>query len=345
LFLREGNTIMGEMLQELVDSRGVSVRVDPQEGVIRGVKILGLESRNGRSYRPEALSRAALLYEGAKVNVNHPKGAPTAPRDYQDRIGVIRNVAVRPEGLFGDFQFNPKHALAEQLVWDAEHAPENVGFSHNVEARTSRSGDGVVVEAILRVQSVDLVADPATTRGLFESVADSGAAALTPVPSPARGEGSGGPDGGKPAAPAWAELSIADLRRRRPDLVEAIVQEQAGTLAALRAEVDRLRAAEALRRKEVRARQLLEEYGLPDPDGADGRARSLVSPWFLESLLAAPDDEAMRAMVEDRAKLARLAGEWGLPGSRGTGRPISRDQCAVDRSTPADVMAFVEAIT
>ena len=75
----------------------------------------------------------------------------------------------RAKGLFADFHFNPKHALAEQLVWDAEHAPENVGFSHNVEARTVRRGERIVVEAITRVQSVDLVADPATTRGLFES--------------------------------------------------------------------------------------------------------------------------------------------------------------------------------
>ena len=323
---------MNEMLQELVDSRGVSVRVDPRQGVIRGVKILGLESRNGRSYRPEALSQAAPLYEGAKVNVNHPKGTPNAPRDYQDRIGVIRNVAVRPEGLFGDFQFNPKHALAEQLVWDAEHAPENVGFSHNVEARTGRNGDRVVVEAILRVQSVDLVADPATTRGLFESVADPTGAAPPPANEPA------------PPVPL-AELSIEDLKRRRPDLVEAIVREQAEALGALRAEVDRLRAAEALRRKERRARRLLDEYGLPDPDTADGRAKSLVSPWFLESLLAAPDDEAMRAIVEDRARLAHLAGDWGPAAPRGTGRPLSRDQCALDGPTPADAKAFVEAIT
>ena len=86
---------------------------------------------------------------------------------------MIRGVNGRPAtGLFADFHFNPKHALAEQLLWDAEHAPENVGFSHNVEARTARRGDHVVVEAITRVQSVDLVADPATTRGLFEAQPD-----------------------------------------------------------------------------------------------------------------------------------------------------------------------------
>ena len=130
---------MDELLQEFVSSRGVDVRVDAERGVIRGVKLLGLESRNGRRYQPAALREAAALYEGAKVNVNHPKGSPLAARDYQDRLGSIRNVRAAAAGLFGDLHFNPKHTLAEQLAWDARHAPENVGFSHNVEARTSRS--------------------------------------------------------------------------------------------------------------------------------------------------------------------------------------------------------------
>lgn len=160
---------MTERLQEYCDWRGPGVAVDRQQGVIRGVKILGLTSRNGRSYLPEALREAAALYEDAKVNVNHPQGNPASPRDYQDRIGTLRGVACRAEGLFADFHFNPKHPLAEQLLWDAEHSPNSVGFSHNVLARCGRRGGETVVEAITSVQSVDLVADPATTRGLFES--------------------------------------------------------------------------------------------------------------------------------------------------------------------------------
>lgn len=160
------------VLQEFVDCGGMALRVDAAAGVVRGVKLLGLESRNGRSYLPAALEAAVPLYEGAKVNVNHPRGGPLSPRDYQDRIGQVRGVTLRPgEGLFGDFHFNPRHALAEQLAWDAQHAPANVGFSHNVEARTVRLGDRTLVEAIVRVNSVDLVADPATTRGLFEEQA------------------------------------------------------------------------------------------------------------------------------------------------------------------------------
>lgn len=157
-----------ETLREYVTS-GPGCKVDRQNGVIRGVKVLGLESRNGRTYKAEALRQAAKLYESAKVNVNHPKGNPNGTRDYQDRIGQLRGVTMRDGGLYADLHFNPKHALAEQLIWDAEHAPEAVGLSHNVEARTGRGAGGrVVVEEITRVQSVDLVADPATTRGLFE---------------------------------------------------------------------------------------------------------------------------------------------------------------------------------
>jgi hypothetical protein len=173
---------MTEVLQEYVDSRGVTLRVDRAGGVLRGVKLIGLESLNGRRYRPAALSAAVGLYEGAKVNVNHPKDGPLAPRDYRDRLGVIRQVEFRPDdGLFGNLHFNPKHALAEQLAWDAEHNPRNVGFSHNVLARLLREGEQTVVEAITHVQSVDLVADPAATQGLFEQAANEPTASESPA--------------------------------------------------------------------------------------------------------------------------------------------------------------------
>ena len=128
---------MNEQITEYVDSSRANLRVDREAGVVRGVKILGLSSKNNRTYSANALRRAIGLYEGARVNVNHPQGRADAPRAYQDRIGTVRNVSQRDDGLYGDFYFNPKHAVAEQLAWDAQHAPENVGFSHNALARTS----------------------------------------------------------------------------------------------------------------------------------------------------------------------------------------------------------------
>lgn len=278
---------MSESLQEFVSSRGATMGVDRGSSVIRGVKVLGLTSRNGRSYAEAALAAARGLYEGAKVNVNHPKGPATGPRDYQDRIGVLRDVRfAQGEGLFADLQINPKHSLAEQLLWDAEHAAENVGLSHNVEARTSRQGDAVVVDEILRVQSVDLVADPAATRGLFEAKA-----ALPADQATARE-----PTIGEPAAP--------------PD-----------ELTRLREECESLRSEKSRIARRSAIRGWLSEYDLPDPDDSAAGGESLVDETFVAQLQTAASDEAARRLIVERAALVEAAARWH--GRLGSGRPTS----------------------
>ena len=158
-----------ENVLEFCDLSSPRRKIDKENGVVSGVKILGVKSRNNRIYPLETLRDAAPLYENAKVNVNHPDGSPNESRKYQDRVGSIKNVTLQENGLYGDFHFNPKHPLAEQMLWDAEKAPENFGFSHNVEAVVRLENGAQVVDKIVRVRSVDLVADPATTSGLFES--------------------------------------------------------------------------------------------------------------------------------------------------------------------------------
>ena len=155
-----------EALHEYASSAGVALRVDRALGVIHGVKIVGLESLNKRRYTPSALNKAMPLYEGAKVNIDHRDEGQRV--SYAQRIGAIKNVTHRDDGLYADFHFNPKHQLAEQLCWDAENAPQNVGFSHDANARTTLRDGKVIVEEIVKVHSVDLVANPATTQGLFE---------------------------------------------------------------------------------------------------------------------------------------------------------------------------------
>lgn len=149
--------------------------VDRTAGIIRDVKLIGFQSKNRRQYTPESLKAAVSKYEGVKVNVDHPPSSdPSRPRGVADRIGVVRNARfVEGSGIHGDFHFNPKHALAEQIAWDAEHNPSAIGFSHNAQVVMSRKPG--VVEAVDRVISVDLVADPATTTGIFEGRADNDA--------------------------------------------------------------------------------------------------------------------------------------------------------------------------
>jgi hypothetical protein len=306
---------MSELLQEFVDCRSQSLRVDRAAGVIRGVKLLGLRSRNGRRYQEKALAEAVSLYEGAKVNVNHPKGHPLSPRDYQDRLGVIRGVEYRTgDGLFGDLHFNPKHALSEQLAWDAEHAAQNVGLSHNVMARTNRQGDETVVEAITNVQSIDLVADPASTQGLFEQSA------------PAESTEIGRKD---PVPISWDALTIEQPELHRPDLLEELTQAQARELSEARSQLDASAAQQAAAERKLRINELLQEHGLPLPSGKGRAGHELVSPHFVQSLMTAADDVALRRLVEERAALVRSAQKWEVSRGRFAARPVSRDQAAL----------------
>ena len=154
-----------QRLLEYTTSRGLHLRVDRHRSMILGVKVLGLESQNGRRYLPQALLEAKHLYEGRPVNVDHQDAGR---RSYRDRIGRLLNVRMDADGLYGDLLVNPKHPLAEQLLWDAENCPENVGLSHDAQGRTRMEGGRLIVESIQQVRSVDLVAEPATTRSLYE---------------------------------------------------------------------------------------------------------------------------------------------------------------------------------
>ena len=143
-------------------------RVDRESGVLRGVKVLGLESRNGRRYTPECLREAAPLYEGASVRLNHPRKA-TATRHVEEGLGWLESVEVREDGLYADLHYYRSHPFAEQLIEAAERNPRGLGLSHNADGDTRREGKTEVVYRICEVRSVDLVLDPATTTGLFES--------------------------------------------------------------------------------------------------------------------------------------------------------------------------------
>lgn len=156
----------------ITEALTASAKVDREKGVLRGVKLIGFESKNGRSYPPNVLKASVHLYEGAKVNIDHPEpNNPNRPRLYTERFGVIRSARfVEGSGIFGDLHFNPKHSCAEQFAWDAENNPSSLGFSHNASLISRTANDGKqVIEQIINIRSMDLVADPATTSSLFES--------------------------------------------------------------------------------------------------------------------------------------------------------------------------------
>lgn len=145
-------------------------QVDREAGVIRGVKILGRTSRNHRVYTDAALNQAAYLYEGLAVNLDHPAPSQAgAGRAVAEGFGWLTSVGVREAGVFGDLHYLRSHPQAEMIAEAAERNPRRFGLSHNALGQVRQRDGQCIVEAIDKVHSVDIVQNPATSSGLFES--------------------------------------------------------------------------------------------------------------------------------------------------------------------------------
>ena len=157
-----------ESLQEY--SAGGAGVVDREAGVIFNVRILGASSLNGRRYTEACVADALGLYEGTVVNFDHPsRKDPDAETPVSARAGWLQNVRVVNGGLTGNLHLLKSDPRADKVFEAAEVRPELFGLSHNVEGRTQYKNGMTVVDKILRVKSVDIVSDPASTRSLFET--------------------------------------------------------------------------------------------------------------------------------------------------------------------------------
>lgn len=147
------------------------ISVERELGVIHNVKIIGFTSENDRQYTPEALEEAIPLYEGVRVNIDHPEKHPTQQRSSYDRFGKLTNVRfVQGKGLYGDLVYLKSHPMAEMICEAAERMPELFGMSHNAQGEGVVNKKGIfVVSKVTEVRHVDVVADPATTQSLEES--------------------------------------------------------------------------------------------------------------------------------------------------------------------------------
>jgi hypothetical protein len=147
------------LLEETLNPGFKGLVVDRKRGLIKNVKVLGLVSLNGRRYTPEAVKAAAPLYEGVKVNVNHPK-KPSDQRDARDRIGKLVNIRfVENRGLYGDLMLLKEHDMSAKLFEAAERMPDTFGLSHNARGDGESRGGVFVVTEIVEVRHVDIVGD------------------------------------------------------------------------------------------------------------------------------------------------------------------------------------------
>lgn len=161
-----------ERLVEQFDFRGSTV--DRENWVIKGVKVLGRASRNGRIYEDSAIRDSSLLCENLPVTVRG--GHNRNDRDYHSQNGQLRNGEARNLGTekaasYYDWHLNPADELTEKICYDAENFPENVPLSHEVSVYQGEMDEqGVLhVERLIEVDGVAAVYRGGTNRSLFES--------------------------------------------------------------------------------------------------------------------------------------------------------------------------------
>lgn len=159
-----------KVLQEQTYS-GEDPSVDEESGVIRNVKVLGTISRNGREYSPNALKDACRILEGCSVNLDHNRDNPNRERSFMESVGTLHGLYVKPDGVYAaELRIKKTHPTAPVIFESAKRFPKNFGLSINAEGEMVKRGGKWIVESIKRAQSVDVVSNPATTEGIFESV-------------------------------------------------------------------------------------------------------------------------------------------------------------------------------
>ncbi len=150
-------------------SYSTDLQVDWDNGVVKGVKILGRESQHGYTYSDQAMKDAARLYEGIEVNLNHER--TKSVRDVNDGFGYLTNTRVREEAVYGDLNFWKSHPFAERFCEIAKRNPNQIGLSHDAYGPMgTQVGGKQVVESLEIVNSVDVVRKAATNAGLFEDL-------------------------------------------------------------------------------------------------------------------------------------------------------------------------------
>ena len=129
--------------------------------------ICGAVSENGRDYPDEVRNRDKEQYAGRNVYIDHGGNE----RKVREWFGVIQNPRTRvaDRKTIGDHHYPKNSNFTAEYEERAEKFPSSLGFSHVAVCSTKRKNGREVIEAIRSVESVDLVARPATNKGISES--------------------------------------------------------------------------------------------------------------------------------------------------------------------------------
>ena len=142
-------------------------KIDRESGIIKDVIILSGTSLNKRTYPSNVLKESVVLFEGIRVFMDHPE-SDTTSRSVKDLVGQFKDVYYDGADNKVKGNFYVLKSFQEWMFSIAESMPDIAGMSINGAGSVKKTQTGEIVEKLVSMKSVDLVVQPATTKGLFE---------------------------------------------------------------------------------------------------------------------------------------------------------------------------------
>lgn len=286
------------------------VEQDFEKNRINGVAILRPSSMNcnfkggkGRRYSKLAQESVAKLITGKKAYIDHATETEMKERrgnrSMRDLLGFYENGRlddkniVRADLVYLDTHKNWFESIVKTMA-------DKVGKSIHAYGPTfyDKATGEEVVEDVKVLRSADLVTETGSTINLFES---------------------------KPTTEEEGELEIEnltleELQEKNPGLIAGLLQgwkeeqDEDKTLETLKTqvaslqeekkalvkEVDEFKLKDKVSDKEVKVLKLVEDSKIK---------KEYVSDAFMEQMRAAPDEEAMKKLIEDRQELIKKSGK------------------------------------
>lgn len=154
-----------KILENLIFSQS---KIDKENMIIKNVAVLGSISKNNRKYTKQALEDAVRVFENTKAFLSHS----SRQRSLNELIGFFKNLHISESDnkVKGDFYLLDESEIGKKILKIAETNPGLAGFSIDAVGKLRQENGETIVESIEKGNSIDLVLNPATVNGIFESL-------------------------------------------------------------------------------------------------------------------------------------------------------------------------------
>jgi len=301
-------------------------KIDKENRVVSNVAIMRATTGNiyipgtkGTFFTESFRKQAASFLNGAKAYVDHTspwkKEDTGGVRSSKDVIGFYENGKLDSEGTVrGDL-----HYLSSEASWlepRIEEMADKFGLSIDASGVMEFNQETEMADALecTQLKSVDLVTEPGSTVNIFESKQE---------------------ETEEEETMDLTKITLADVTESRPDLVTMIKESVKNDIASkgevetlktsiteltesnktLAAKVDTYEVAEKLAEKTIAVDALIKESKIPE----DG-----ITEVFKSQLMEAKDDDARKALIDDRKAL--MEGKKKKTGVTGMGDENTEDE-------------------